>query len=151
MTKKINTILLFFLSIIAIINTSCSKEADGRDAENEAIEKFLSKYGDTCFVNYDGIYLYLTEEGTENYSNEDIVTITYSGQTLENVVTFAYNNVMQVVYGDNSLISGWKIALQQIKKGSEGILLIPYKKAYGKQRVGIIEPYSTLVFTFAAN
>ena len=53
--------------------------------------------------------------------------------------------------GAKHFLNSKKIALQQIKKGSEGILLIPYKKAYGKQRVGIIEPYSTLVFTFAAN
>ena len=150
MTAKIYSLMLIFSIIIAIATTSCSKEADGRDAEDEAIEKFLKKYGDTCFVSYNGIYLYLTEEGTEKYSNGDLVTITYTGQTLENVVTFANQNVMQVVYGNNSLISGWQTALEIIPKNSAGILLIPFKKGYGKKRVGVIEPYSTLAYTFTA-
>ena len=55
-----------------------------------------------------------------------------------------------VIYGDNNLMDGWKMALPFIKKNSSGILLVTYDKGYGKERVGVVEPYSTLKFTFTA-
>lgn len=139
---------LMFLATAALL--SCSKEKDGRQAEEEALESFFKPYGDTCFVKYDGIYLYLTTEGEEEYDDGDTVFLTYSGKTLENVVTFANKEVDTIIYPGGGFINGWNIALKHLKKPCEGILVVPYEKGYGKYRTGIIEPFSTLVYTFSA-
>ena len=138
-------ILILVLSVLVL---SCSKEKDGKEAEETALEKFFAPYGDTCFVNYEGIYLYLTNEGNGEYKKGDPLVIYYSGKTLENVVTFANQEVIRTTYPGSGFIEGWNIALKHIKKGSEGMLVVPYKKGFGKERTGIIEPFSTLVYAF---
>ena len=142
--------LILLPLLICALFFSCSKEKDGKDAEDDALEKFFKPYGDTCFVKYDGIYLYLTEEGKEEYQNGDSLIIYYSGKTLENIVTFATQEVIRTIYPDDGFIEGWRIALKHIKKDSEGILVVPFAKGYGKNRTGVIEPFSTLVYSFRA-
>ncbi len=132
----------------AMIFASCNKEKDADDTEKEEIEKVLARYGDTCFVEHNGIYLYLTEEGDKEYQSTDIVKMIYSGQALQGNNTFAKNDTLEFIYGKSGLISGFLRALPYIKRNSKGQLLIPYQYGYGARRVGTIEPYSTLLFTF---
>ena len=143
-------LLLIAVAITATLwmTTSCNKEKDASDTEKEIIEKTLARYGDTGFVEHNGIYLYLMEEGEVAYGQSDIVTMVYSGQTLQNNVTFAKDDTLRFVYGTDQLISGFQRALPYIKRGSQGQLLIPYIYGYGSNRTGTIEPYSTLLFTF---
>ncbi|MBR2105068.1 MAG: FKBP-type peptidyl-prolyl cis-trans isomerase [Bacteroidales bacterium] len=140
--------LLIIVALTAMIFASCSKEKDANDVEKEQIEKLLARYGDTCFVEHNGIYLYLTEEGDKEYASSDIVKMIYTGQALQGNNTFAKNDTMNFVYGKSGLISGFIRALPYIKRNSKGQLLIPYQYGYGARRVGTIEPYSTLLFTF---
>lgn len=140
--------LLIIVALTAMIFASCSKEKDANDVEKEEIEKLLARYGDTCFVEHNGIYLYLTEEGDKEYASSDIVKMIYTGQALQGNNTFAKNDTMKFVYGKSGLISGFIRALPYIKRNSKGQLLIPYQYGYGARRVGTIEPYSTLLFTF---
>ena len=143
--RKILYGLLIFL-LVAIV--SCSKEKDGRQAEEEALESFFKPYGDTCFVEHEGVYLYFTVEGQEEFKDGDSLTLIYSGRTLENVKNF--QDSIRIIYPDGDMVEGWVIAQKYLKKKSEGILVVPYKKGYGKRRVGTIEPFSTLVYTFRA-
>lgn len=140
--------LLIIVALTAMIFASCKKEKDANETEKEAIESLLKRYGDTCFVEYDGIYLYLTEEGDKEYQSTDIVKMIYTGQTLQGNNTFAKNDTLEFIYGKSGLISGFVKALPHIKRNSQGQLLIPYQYGYGSRRVGTIEPYSTLLFTF---
>jgi FKBP-type peptidyl-prolyl cis-trans isomerase len=140
--------LLIIVALTAMIFASCNKEKDANDTENELIEKILARYGDTSFVEHNGIYLYLTEEGDKEYANSDIVKMIYTGQTLKDNNTFAKNDTLEFIYGRSGLISGFLRALPYIKRNSKGQLLIPYKYGYGDRRVGTIEPRSTLLFTF---
>ena len=140
--------LLIIVALTAMIFASCNKEKDADDTEKEEIEKVLDRYGDTCFVEHNGIYLYLTEEGDKEYQSTDIVKMIYSGQALQGNNTFAKNDTLEFIYGKSGLISGFLRALPYIKRNSKGQLLIPYQYGYGARRVGTIEPYSTLLFTF---
>ena len=140
--------LLIIVALSAMIFASCNKEKDADDTEKEEIEKVLARYGDTCFVEHNGIYLYLTEEGDKEYQSTDIVKMIYSGQALQGNNTFAKNDTLEFIYGKSGLISGFLRALPYIKRNSKGQLLIPYQYGYGARRVGTIEPYSTLLFTF---
>ena len=140
--------LLIIVAFTAMIFASCNKENDANDKEKEVIEKILARYGDTCFVEHNGIYLYIMEEGDKEYGNSDVVKMIYTGQSLQDNNTFAKNDTMKFFYGKPGLISGFQRALPYIKRNSKGQLLIPYQYGYGSRRVGIIEPYSTLLFTY---
>ncbi|MBR4326485.1 MAG: hypothetical protein IKP73_13265, partial [Bacteroidales bacterium] len=98
--------LLIIVALMAMIFASCNKEKDANDTENELIEKLLARYGDTSFVEHNGIYLYLTEEGDKEYANSDIVKMIYTGQTLKDNNTFAKNDTLEFIYGRSGLISG---------------------------------------------
>jgi len=50
------------------------------------------------------------------------------------------------VYGDSLQIKGINLGVGMMHEGEEAKLIIPSNLAYGNNRVGIIEPYSTLVF-----
>ena len=140
--------LLIIVAFTAMIFASCNKENDANDKEKEVIEKILARYGDTCFVEHNGIYLYIMEEGDKEYGNSDVVKMIYTGQSLQDNNTFAKNDTMKFFYGKPGLISGFLRALPYIKRNSKGQLLIPYQYGYGSRRVGTIEPYSTLLFTY---
>ena len=44
------------------------------------------------------------------------------------------------------MIRGWEIGIQGMKEGGTRRLTIPPEYAYGSRDLGIIPPYSTLVF-----
>jgi len=77
-----------------------------------------------------------------------MVKMIYTGQVLQNNSTFAKNDTLEFLYGRPGLISGFLRALPYIRRNSKGQLLIPYQYGYGDRRIGTIEPYSTLLFTF---
>jgi len=140
--------ILLMAVIMTALLSACSKEKDADDKESEVIENLLHRYGDTCFVEHEGIYLYIMEEGDREYGSSDVVKMIYTGQTLQDNSTFAKNDTMSFFYGKSGLVSGFQKALPYIKRNSKGQLIIPYRYGYGDQRVGIIEPYSTLLFTY---
>ena len=140
------------LLVLALAFVSCNKMDHREEAEELQIESFKkSVKSDTIKVyELDGVILALQAVGTEEYAPEDTITLTYTGIALQQNVTFAQKDIVRVVYGDNDLIEGWKIVLPYLRKNSKGLLLITYNKGYGKERVGVVDPYSTLKFTFTA-
>ena len=147
-------LMLKFLALLLLTLTffACNKMEHREDAEESQIELFKkSVKSDTITVyEVDGIILALQAIGTEEYLPDDTITLTYTGVALQQNVIFAQKEIVRVVYGDNDLIDGWKIALPYLRKNSSGLLLITYDKGYGKNRVGVVDPYSTLKFSFTA-
>ena len=45
-------------------------------------------------------------------------------------------------------MDGWNEVITMYKSGAVGILIFPYYMAYGKKQVGVIPPYSTLIYYF---
>ena len=148
--SKIFVALLMFFALFAV--SACNKMEAREDAEESQIESFKkSVEADTIEVyEVDGIILALQTVGTEEYKSEDTITLIFTGESLQQNLVFAQNDTVKVVYGDNNLIDGWKTALPYLRKQSSGLLLVTYDKGYGKRRVGVVEPYSTLKFTFTA-
>lgn len=80
-----------------------------------------------------------------------VVDVKYIGR-LYNDVAFD-SSYTQTAYGDSiyrtavsNVIDGWTIALMDMRCGDSARIVIPYALAYGSQTVGVISPYSTLVF-----
>lgn len=46
----------------------------------------------------------------------------------------------------SGLISGWNIAMEQMRVGDHVELIVPYTAAYGSSSLGTVKPYSTLRF-----
>ncbi len=73
------------------------------------------------------------------------VQVTYSG-TLPDGTVFDQNQQPQWFKLD-SVISGWRLALQQMPKGAKWRIVIPSAQAYGADGAGdLIPPYTPLVF-----
>ncbi|MDY6403745.1 MAG: FKBP-type peptidyl-prolyl cis-trans isomerase, partial [Bacteroidales bacterium] len=49
--------------------------------------------------------------------------------------------------GAGQMIRGFEIAAHQMSKGTKAMVLIPSSLAYGDRDMGIISPYSPLIFT----
>ena len=130
---------------------SCNKAETREDAEEKQIESFKKSIAKDTLNVYEigGMILDVKKMGKEEYLPDDYITIIYTGVAMQRNVTFAKDDTVSVLYGDNQLIEGWKIALPFLKKNSSGVLLVTYDKGYGKERVGVVEPYSTLKFTFS--
>ncbi|MBO4372049.1 MAG: FKBP-type peptidyl-prolyl cis-trans isomerase [Bacteroidales bacterium] len=144
------SLLAFIFAEVTL--SSCNKMEQREDAEETQITNFKKSIAkDTLNVyEIDGIILDIQKMGKEEYLPDDTITLIFTGVAMQRNVTFAKSDTARVIYGDNNLIEGWKIALPFIKKNSSGILLVTYDKGYGKERVGVVEPYSTLKFTFTA-
>lgn len=54
--------------------------------------------------------------------------------------------IFRSTLNSDNLISGWKLALQNMHVGDSVEVLIPYAQAYGTTNNGVIKPYSSLRF-----
>ena len=77
----------------------------------------------------------------------DVVTVNYRG-TLLNGEEFdsSYKRNEPTTFGLNRVISGWTEGLQLMKEGAKYRFFIPYDLAYGDREMGMITPFSTLIF-----
>lgn len=77
----------------------------------------------------------------------DRVKVHYHG-TLINGTVFdsSIERKEPAVFGVTQVIPGWVEALQLMPVGSKWKLYIPYDLAYGSQNMGVIKPFSNLIF-----
>ncbi len=80
------------------------------------------------------------------------VDVKYIGRLYDGV-PFDSSYRQTASYGDSifrtqpsSVISGWTIALLDMRVGDSARVIIPYNLGYGASGSGVIPPYSTLVF-----
>ncbi|MEZ0484774.1 FKBP-type peptidyl-prolyl cis-trans isomerase [Fibrella aquatica] len=96
----------------------------------------LLKVGETASIQYTGKLLNGTVFDTNVPTASAIATDPTSA-------TAAYD----VTIGQTSVISGWTLALQKVRRGERFLLLIPSAQAYGASSSGaVITPYSPLLF-----
>lgn len=77
----------------------------------------------------------------------DKVKVHYRG-TFINGMEFdsSYAHNMPLVFGLTQVIDGWREALQLMPVGSKWKIYVPHNLAYGSEGIGVIEPYSTLIY-----
>lgn len=145
--------------------TSCVKEKELKDAEDEKIESIFESDTTIIFKNIGGSYIYYSQRGDtlfEDYNPEfpdiksdsaiiahnDSVKLIYTGTALQSNTQFAVNDTVIIIIGKTQIIEGWKNVLPHLMYRDKGILIVPFDLAYGKKQVGTIPPYSTLQFDF---
>jgi len=94
------------------------------DILQEGTGEAMAKDGDTLSVHYTGTL----EDGTKFDSSLDRGT------------------PFTLTLGQNQVIQGWELGLQNMKVGEKRRLTIPADLAYGERAVSIIPPNSTLIF-----
>lgn len=87
-------------------------------------------------------------QGPLPQANDDVV-VKYEGRTIDDkVFDSSYKRDPQTAtFNCSRMIKGWAEALQMMPEGSKWELYIPHQLAYQDRRTGVVEPYSTLVFT----
>lgn len=81
------------------------------------------------------------------------VDVKYHGRTYDDV-PFDSSYTLTAAYGDSiyrtplnsSIISGWRVALMDMRVGDTCEVIIPYQQGYGQMGSGPIKPYSNLIF-----
>lgn len=134
-----------------------------KNIEQEQIQQYLQKDNNT-WQSAEGIYYRELAQGKgEKAQNGDKVKIHYTGQLLsgqifdtsvENIAkeNNLYNpkrpyEPLEFQIGAGQMIPGFEIAAKQMNKGSKYIVLLPSNLAYGDRDMGVIAPYSPLIFT----
>lgn len=131
--------------------------------EQETIANYL-KTNNWSDKNIEGIYYKELKEGTGELAKAgDVVKVHYIGQLLDgtyfdtSVDTVAKaNNLynpqrkyepLEFPIGAGKMIPGFEIAVRQMKQGGRAVVVLPSNLAYGDRDMGVIKPYSPLMFT----
>lgn len=146
--KKI-AFVFALMAMVSLAFWSCNKN-DYDTQQSDAIDRYLKTNNkDSSFIDLgNNCYIKIVKEGDSDYEASDIVEMTYTGSVLQNGVVFDSDRTFSFVYGDCGLVRGFYRAMPYIKRNSENVLIVPYSMAYGEKRLGLIEPYSTLLFKF---
>ena len=77
------------------------------------------------------------------------VTVHYTGRLMDGRVfdsSVERGEPIDFVLGEGRVIKGWDEGVALMKKGEKATLIIPFDLAYGSRQMGMIPPYSNLVF-----
>jgi FKBP-type peptidyl-prolyl cis-trans isomerase FkpA len=132
-----------------------------KDKERHALNKYLDDHNITQEPTASGLY-YIPVTDTIGLSPtlQDVVEFEYTGRLVDGQVFGTTDSVIakdedifyeEIVYGPVRLIlanaiSGLAEGFQLMQEGEEATLILPSDIAYGSNTIGLIEPYSTLVF-----
>ncbi len=110
----------------------------------EEIEAYIKKNGIDAVKTETGLYYSITKQGNGNQPKPDSnITIAHFAY-LCNGDSFDQNEALEINLSET--IAGWTEGLQHFNEGSEGILLIPSRLAYGNTDYGSIPAGSVLIF-----
>ena len=135
---------------------SCNK--DKKEAELSIIYKYLDKnniiadtlssgmfFSSSGFSTLETLDSYLPQKGdTIKTIHKAYVLTEKSELKLFEETTIEEPGIY--VYEEDPVLPGWEIAIGMLKKDESALIVIPSKLAYKSDRVGIIPPYSPLVF-----
>ena len=95
------------------------------------------------------LYKVLTEGNGPKPKASDKVQVIYEGKTIDGNVfdgSEKNNGGKPTEIMLTQIIPGWQEALTNMPEGSEWELYVPYDQAYGNRDMGVIKPYSALIF-----
>jgi len=134
-------------------------ESNQEKAERKTLEAYLIEKNIQAEKKPGGYYIVMQSPGKgAPVKNGDRVSVLYTGRFLNGVMFDSNANSGKpytFTVGNNEVIKGWDMAVQQLRKGDKVMLIIPSALGYGKDGIKrgnsmryFIPPYSTLVFDF---
>lgn len=159
MTK---TVAISFTILMILYTSSCLDGIDdnptGRTPEkeqrelNEALAKLISEGWDIDTTEM-GIYYIVHEEGEGPLALEgDSLSLEYTGYLIGGLIfdasSYHYEDrTWEFVLHADELIPGFANGISVMNKGAVIDMIIPSQYAYGEKGLGIIEPFTTLLFS----
>lgn len=143
-----------FIVLLAAAISSCNKI----DKEQEL--DLLYKYLETNEIDIDPTEsgLYFLESGfstLQTFASDfpsagDSVFVIYKGYLLADPgVVFAQTSLEELgiyIFKSEDVLKGWEEGIGYMKTGTSAKIIVPSSLGYGKERTGLIPPYSTLIF-----
>jgi len=145
--------LLFLLSVISILVSSCGKEESQAESQAEInarndqeIATYIADNNITGTIETEsGLVVKIDEEGSADKPTlSSMVSVTYDG-TLIDGSRFDGTNT-PVTFPLTGVIIGWQEGIPYFGKGGNGTLFIPSRLAYGNRDTGSIPAGSVLIF-----
>ena len=132
-----------------IENIKKNYPAETEKAASE-LNAYLEKNGVMAQPTSTGLYYVKTQDGTgEKPSKGSTVKAHYTGYLLDGTVfdtSIERGEPIEFVLGVGQVIPGWDEGIAMMSKGEKAVLYIPYYLAYGDRDLGVIPPFSNLVF-----
>ncbi len=157
-SKKPILFQIYFVLIVATIVVTFSCNKDKKKEELALIYEYINKNNINAIETESGLNYALTGFSTPetlegDFPNQgDIVITIYKGYVLDgpnNLILFketTFEEPEYYIYQEDYVIEGFEEIIGLMKKGMTATAIVPSKLAYKGDRVGIIPPYSTLVF-----
>ena len=118
--------------------------------EQKEIDNFLSNSSIKFQKLDEGIYFCNVKKGNGPAAERGkTLSVHYTGKLLDGTVfdsSVERNEPMEFVYGEQSFIPGWEIAIGKMHVGDKVTVLLPSNMAYGERGVGSIQPFTPLLF-----
>ena len=132
------------------------------EAEVETLYKKLKSKSDQAFNSYleenqiyirptpHGVYYWTTKSGTgKKPVAGDLVEVHYEGRFLNGEVfdsNYKTDSTFSFILGSGFVIPGWDEVVPLMRVGESATMIIPYQMAYNDRVVGVIPPYSNLIY-----
>lgn len=116
---------------------------------NEAFLQALRDGEEELYEISQGVLCKIIKSGTgdKNPRGNNVITVHYKGSLINGkVFDSSYERGYPEAFRLNELITGWQIALTQMRVGDHWIVYIPQEVGYGSKGSGSIPGYSTLIF-----
>ena len=121
-----------------------------KTAEPLLLEKYLKDNKITVKPRPSGLYYIPVLEGTGPKAEAGkTVKVHYTGKLLDGKVfdsSRERKNPIEFMLGRSQVIKGWDEGISLMKQGGKATLIIPSAIGYSDRDMGVIPPYSTLVF-----
>jgi FKBP-type peptidyl-prolyl cis-trans isomerase len=121
-----------------------------KNAEHGLLEKYLKDNKITVKPQTDGLYYIPVVAGTGPKAEAGkTVKVHYTGKLLNGKVfdsSVERKNPIEFMLGRGQVIKGWDEGIAMMKQGEKATLIIPSAIGYSDRDMGVIPPYSTLVF-----
>lgn len=126
------------------------QDVELRRQEFARLDQWLEESKMEVMPTQNGAYLSIVEPGTGPFPQPgDTILVRYTGKLLDGTVfdqTKENDPPLQFILGQNMVIRGWEECMPLLNKNTVARMIIPSDLAYGAQTVGVLKPYSTLLF-----
>ena len=141
--------LIFDVVLLDILSPEDANRSRGEKARQE-FDKYLSDNKIKAERRESGLVYVCNMKGSgTNASNGQTVTVHYTGKLMDGRVfdsSVERGEPISFVLGEGRVIKGWEEGVALMKKGERATLIVPFDLAYGNRQMGVIPPYSNLVF-----